>query len=84
MAYIVAARAGAVLNALVQVEIERRSIDGFNECEGLAIEKCIPTLALVECVEERPIGVIVIGYPELAEIEMRIAGAVAKKAESWL
>src|SRR5205823_1434564 len=47
MGYIVAGIAGSVLDALMEIQIERSSIDGFDNGQGLAVEKRVPAMALV-------------------------------------
>src|SRR5579859_5278395 len=79
MAYIVAGIAGAILDALMKIQIERRSIDGFHDGQGLPVEKRIPAVAFMKGEQERPIGIVVVRDVELAEIEMAVAGACGEK-----
>src|SRR5579864_1194990 len=77
--YVIAGAAAAVLNALMQVEIKRGSICRFDNRQCLAIEKCIPAMALVQGEEKGPVGIVIVGDINLPEIEVRIAGAGSKK-----
>src|SRR5215472_4731812 len=71
---IVAGASGSILNPLVQVKVERSSVNGLNHGQGFPVEKRIPTVALVQAKQERPVGVVVVGYVKLAEIEVRVSG----------
>src|SRR5579864_2439597 len=77
--YVIAGAAAAVLNALMQIEIKRGSICRFDNRQGLAIEKRIPAMALVQSEEKGPVGIVIVGDIDLPEIEVRIAGAGREK-----
>ena len=50
--HIIAGAAAAILNPLMQVEIERRSICGFYDGQGLTIEKRVPAVAFMQSEKE--------------------------------
>src|SRR5205807_9327420 len=79
MAHIVAAAARRVLDTLMEIEIERRAIDGFHDGQGLAVEIGVPSLAFMQGKQERPVGIVIVRNVELAEIEMAVAGACGEK-----
>ena len=63
----------------MQIEVKRGPVRGLHEGQRLTIKKGVPAMALMERKQKRPIGIVVVGDVELAEIEMRVSGAGGKK-----